>query len=153
MRQDDLLIRNLYTSIYQPSTLIKESFNYVNYAEEVLGLASQWVTEGTQKTMAEVREKGEPLFLEQMTGLGKEADSLVRLAILLKDGNLEKAKSAIRGLKSEIKSLLPSYIVNLDPSTSEQIVMPEEPMTDEVQMPEEPEIGTTDEDLSDENLG
>lgn len=156
MRHDDLQIRDLYSSIYKPQTLIQESFNYVNYAEEILGLVSQWIQDGVQNAMSEVREKGEPLFLDQMTSLGKEADSLVRLAVLLKDGKLEKAKSAVRGLKKEIKDKLPPYILNLEPSSSQEIVLPEEPTSEEIVEPEietEPEIGMTDEDLSDDNLG
>lgn len=147
MRQDNILLEQIYKNMYSSTSVVEESFNYVSHAEEVLNLAMNRIQEGLNQANMEVREKGQPLFSEILTSYTKEADSLTRVAVLLKDGKIEKAKSAIKGLKKDLKDILPSHILNLS-STSEEIVPVEEPV-EEIPA-EEPEMDTM-EDLGGED--
>lgn len=147
MRKDNVLLEELYTNMYAPKTL-NESFNYVTHAEEVLSIATNWIAQGIDKAIADVREKGQPLFAETLATYSKDADSLTKVAIYLKDGKIDRAKSAIKGLKKDVKALLPSHLTDLS-STSEEIVPVEEPTEEApVETPEassEPDFG----DMSD----
>ena len=112
--------------MYTPKTL-NESFNYVTHAEEVLSIATNWISQGIDKAITDVRENGQPLFAETLATYAKDADSLTKVAIYLKDGKIDRAKSAIKGLKKDVKALLPSHLLDLS-STSEEIVPTEEPV-------------------------
>ena len=138
--------------MYSSTSVVEESFNYVSHAEEVLNLAMNRIQEGLNQANIEVREKGQPLFSEILTSYTKEADSLTRVAVLLKDGKIEKAKSAIKGLKKDLKDILPSHILNLS-STSEEIVPVEEPMEEiPVEASGEPDFGDM-EDMGEDKTG
>lgn len=151
MRQDNVLLEELYTSMYTPKPL-NESFNYVTHAEEVLSIATNWISQGIEKAITDVREKGEPLFTETLASYSKDADSLTKVAIYLKDGKLEKAKSAIKGLKKDVKALLPSHLIDLS-STSTEMAPMEEPIEQPpVETPVdsgEPDFGDMGEDNTD----
>lgn len=146
MRQDHILLEQIYKNMYSSTQVVEESFNYVSHAEEVLNLAMNRIQEGLNQANIEVREKGQPLFSEILTSYTKEADSLTRVAVLLKDGKIEKAKSAIKGLKKDLKDILPSHILNLS-STSEEIVPTEEIP---VETSGEPDFGDM-EDMGEDN--
>lgn len=146
MRQDNILLEQIYKNMYSSTQVVEESFNYVSHAEEVLNLAMNRIQEGLNQANMEVREKGQPLFSEILTSYTKEADSLTRVAVLLKDGKIEKAKSAIKGLKKDLKDILPSHILNLS-STSEEIVPTEEIP---VETSGEPDFGDM-EDMGEDN--
>jgi len=150
MRQDAIMLEEIYKNMYAPVKTLNESFNYVGHAEEVLTIATNWISQGIEKTITDVREKGEPLFAETLASYSKDADSLTKVAIYLKDGKLEKAKSAIKGLKKDVKSLLPSHLLDLS-STSTEIVPTEEPVEQPpVETSEEPDFGDM-EDLGEDN--
>jgi hypothetical protein len=149
MRQDNIILEQIYKNMYSSTQVVEESFNYVSHAEEVLNLAMNRIQEGLNQANIEVREKGQPLFSEILTSYTKEADSLTRVAVLLKDGKIEKAKSAIKGLKKDLKDILPSHILNLS-STSEEIVPTEEIP---VETSGEPDFGDMEdmEDMGEDN--
>lgn len=150
MRQDAIMLEEIYKNMYAPVKTLNESFNYVGHAEEVLTIATNWISQGIEKAITDVREKGEPLFAETLASYSKDADSLTKVAIYLKDGKLEKAKSAIKGLKKDVKALLPSHLLDLS-STSTEIVPTEEPVEQPpVETSEEPDFGDM-EDLGEDN--
>jgi hypothetical protein len=155
MRQDNIILEEIYRNMYTPVKTLNESFNYVGHAEEVLTIATNWIAQGIDQAIADVREKGQPLFAETLTSYSKDADSLTRVAIYLKDGKIDRAKSAIKGLKKDVKALLPSHLLDLS-SASEEIVPREEPVEQPpmeqppVETAEEPDFGDM-EDLGEDN--
>lgn len=150
MRQDNVLLEEIYTNMYAPVKTLNESFNYVGHAEEVLSIATNWIAQGIEQAITDVREKGQPLFAETLTSYSKDADSLTKVAIYLKDGKIDRAKSAIKGLKKDVKALLPSHLLDLS-STSTEIVPTEEPVEQPpVESSEEPDFGDM-EDMGEDN--
>jgi hypothetical protein len=150
MRQDTVMLEEIYKNMYAPVKSLNESFNYVGYAEEVLSIATNWIAQGIDRAIADVREKGQPLFAETLASYAKDADSLTKVAIYLKDGKIDRAKSAVKGLKKDVKALLPSHILDLS-STSTEIMPTEEPVEQPpVESSEEPDFGDM-EDMGEDN--
>jgi hypothetical protein len=150
MRQDTVMLEEIYKNMYAPVKSLNESFNYVGYAEEVLSIATNWIAQGIDRAITDVREKGQPLFAETLASYAKDADSLTKVAIYLKDGKIDRAKSAVKGLKKDVKALLPSHILDLS-STSTEIMPTEEPVEQPpVESSEEPDFGDM-EDMGEDN--
>jgi hypothetical protein len=153
MRQDNIILEEIYKNMYTPVKTLNESFNYVGYAEEVLSIATNWIAQGMDRAIADVREKGQPLFAETLASYAKDADSLTKVAIYLKDGKIDRAKSAIKGLKKDVKTLLPSHLLDLS-STSTEMVPREEPVEqppmETPESSEEPDMGDM-EDMGEDN--
>ena len=153
MRQDNIILEEIYKNMYTPVKTLNESFNYVGYAEEVLSIATNWITQGIDRAIADVREKGQPLFAETLASYAKDADSLTKVAIYLKDGKIDRAKSAIKGLKKDVKALLPSHILDLSSTSTEMVPMEEpveQPAMETPESSEEPDMEDM-EDMGEDN--
>jgi hypothetical protein len=101
MNKNDI---NLISEAYNKVGLAQESFNYMDFAREVLHAAEEFMSDGVRHTFAEVWHGGEGEDYE-MT-LARYVDSLKDLIVLannLKKGDLEKAKRNYLGLDMIVK--------------------------------------------------
>jgi len=95
---------NLIAEAYNKVGVTQESFNYMDFAKEVLHAAEDFMSDGVRHTFAEVWHGGGGEDYEMI--LARYVDSLKDLIILadnLKKGDLEKAKKNYKGLDIIVK--------------------------------------------------
>jgi hypothetical protein len=116
---------DLISEAYNKVGNIKESFNYMDLAKEILHAAEEHINEGVRHTFSEIwsGSKDYDMVLERyVDGLR----DLVNIAENLKSGKIEKVKSLYKGLDQVIKDELPkSFLVLVsqaeDTSTEEEV--------------------------------
>jgi hypothetical protein len=111
---------DLISEAYGKVGNIKESFNYMDLAKEILNAAEDYMVDGIRHTFAEIWS-GSKDYDMILTRYVDELKELVDVAENLKKGDMEKVKRLYKGLDQGIKDLLPQTFNTLasTPSLSE----------------------------------
>lgn len=105
----------LISEAYNKVGLTNESFNYMDFAKEVLHAAEEFMSDGIRHTFAEVWHGGGNAE-EYETVLNRYVEDLKDLIVIadnLKKGDIEKVKRVYKSLDMIVKDYLPKSLRDL----------------------------------------
>lgn len=103
---------NLISEAYSKVGIVQESFNYMDFAKEVLNAAEEHMSDGVRHTFADVWDGNENYEIT-LNRYMEDVKDLISIADNLKRGNIEKVKKLYRNLDTGVKDYLPNTLNDL----------------------------------------